>query len=230
MDEWLRMPTAWITRIDSQKLHSLKWIGEHKSDYTASLMVYIALIHHTNDKVNKDFSEPGYCKLTYSVIGELTSLSRSKISRGLNILYDLGLVSKSADGKNSCYQMIGYNLYRDWGKIPAKGLYSSRDNRIKAFKYFTLRNKTELNALKIYLVIIAFRSNKDNYATIGYQKLVEYSGIQRNDIKSALSLLTTLNLIQVDSVNSQLNEFSTCNTYRLCFLEVYRHKGTTGKA
>lgn len=100
---------------------------------------------------------------------------------------------------------------------------------VQAFTSFKLRSKVELHALKIYLVIVAFRNNSTNYTQLSYEKISEYAFVQKNDIKSALSLLVTNKLIQIDSISTELNEFSTSNIYRLCHLEVYKHRGTNGR-
>ena len=227
MKEWVRMPSYWIRDKTKFPLVEMKWQGANKADQIAALMLYIVLVHHANDEIAKDLPDVGLCKITYSELSDITGLSRSKISGGLNILYDLGVVSKFGSGRNNIYKIKNYGSHSGWAKLPAKGLYSKDYQKIHAFHRFNLRLKNELNAMKIYLLIIALRDNSTNYAKIGYNRINEYTGIPRNNIRTALSLLVNLGLIHVDSGNSDINEFSTINMYRLAYLEVYKHRGTT---
>jgi len=57
-----------------------------------------------------------------------------------------------------------------------------------------LRN--ELNALKLYMLLIAYRYAKVNFTAIGYEKICDISGIRRNDIPLARALLINFDLVR----------------------------------
>lgn len=229
MKEWSRMPSYWLRDESVLPLTAMKWVGKNKSDQIAALMIYIVLVHNASDKPSAGNPDVGISKLTYSEIGDITGLSRTKISGGLRILLELGVILSIGQGRNNVYKIANYEERGGWAKLPAKGLYTKDFSKIEAFHKFHLRLKNELNALKLYLIIIALRNNATNYAQVGYEKLSSYTGVHRNEIKSALSLLINLELIQVDSEPSEINQFATVNMYRLCYLETYKHKGTTGR-
>ena len=229
MKEWSRMPSYWLRDEESLPLAAMKWVGGNKSDQIAALMIYIALTHNASDKPSAGNPEIGISKLTYSEIGEITGLSRAKIAGGLKVLFELEVVSSIGIGRNNVYKIVNYEAHGGWAKLPAKGLYSKDFSKIEVFHKFHLRTKNELNALKLYLIIVALRNDATNYAQVGYDKLSRYTGIHRSEIKSALSLLINMGLIQVDSATSEINQFATVNMYRLCYLEPYKHKGTTAR-
>ena len=227
MKEWVRMPTFWVRNEDEVPLAQMKWIGPKKSDQIAALLIYLILVHHANDVITSQLPECGLCKLTYSTIANLSGLSRAKIAGGLRVLERMGLISKFSAGRDNVYKIASFENVRGWGKLPASGLYSTDRNSIPAFHRFQLRSKNELSALKIYYLIVAMRDNSLGYAQVGYDKIEGYTGIPRNEIKSALSLLVNLGLIHIDSGKSSFSEFGIVNLYRLRYLEPYKHRGTT---
>lgn len=230
MKEWVRMPSYWLRDENHFPLPDMKWAGDNKADQIAALMVYIILVHHANDKITKQKKELGLCSLTYTELCDISGISRSKISGGIKILINIGVISEISTGRNNIYKIENYGSQGGWGKLPARRLYDSNHEKVHAFHRFNLRSKNELNALKIYLLIVALRDNSTNYAKVGYDRISEYTGIHRNQIKSAISLLINLGLLQVDTANSEVNQYSTVNMYRLSYLEPYKHRGTTAKA
>jgi hypothetical protein len=118
-------------------------------------------------------------------------------------------------------------LQRGWGKLPAKGLYSGKS--IGAFREFHLRKYVELNAMKLYLLVVARRDNKTNLAHMTYDQIEEKSGIDPSHIRSAIGLLATAGLMHIKRVPSSSSEFGVANAYRLTYLDSYRHMGTSGR-
>lgn len=218
--EWKKIPTQRFK--DGIFLRELRWKGDKKSDQIAALMLYIALIHH----VSSDELSMGECNVTYTVLADTTGLSRSKISGGLQLLEEYDLIDRQVRrGATSLYRITGYQCFSGWAKLPWKGLYQAGSDQISAFKEFRLRKKIELNALKLYFLILAHKSRKTGYASINYETIAEQAGIQKNDIRSALTLLITLNLVQVDK-KFWGNGDRPHNVYRLCHVDSYRHRGT----
>lgn len=230
MREWARMPSYWLRDDNNLPLPSMRWSGPQKADQIAALMLYIVLVQNTNDRPNAINIEAGTCSMTYTQLSDVTGLSRAKVAGGLKILLNLRVISSVGTGRKSIFKITNYENSGGWGKLPAKGLYSKDLRRVDAFHTFHLRKKNELNALKVYLIVIALRDDAKNYAIVGYEKLSRYTGIHKNELKSAISLLINLNLLQVDSGNSDINQYATMNMYRPCHLEAYKHRGTTGRS
>jgi hypothetical protein len=180
-------------------------------------MALTALSHHID-------ADNGIVRLTYNELCDITSLSRAKLSAGLATLAWRGLIEREPDGRGS-YRLANYNPERDWAQFPAKGLY--HNDTIAAFDHFRLRLPAELDALKLYFLFTSRRSRKTNLAFIGYEKIEEYSGVARNNIKRALALLSSVNLVYPEHIPSQQNEQGVANAYRLVHLDTRRHLGTT---
>lgn len=230
MLEWVRMPSNWVRDPELLPLKEMKWQGDKKADQIAALMLYIVIVHHASAETSISSKEAGMCRLTYSELNEITGLSRGKISGGLQILYDLILISKNGNKRKNVYKVENFSLSSGWAKLPAKGLYNKDLTKIQAFHDFHSRKKNELNALKLYFLIITFRDNKANYAKIGYDKITEYSGVHQSEIKSAISLLINHQLITLDTAKTKVNDYSSANLYRLNYIDRHKHRGTSSEA
>jgi hypothetical protein len=101
--------------------------------------------------------------------------------------------------------------------------------RSPPFRDFHLRRRAELDALKLYYLFIAFRDNATNETFISYDKIAEYTGVERGNIKRGQSLLVTHDLVNVDYARSNASEFGVKNSYRLVGLEPNQHMGMTGR-
>lgn len=72
-----------------------------------------------------------------------------------------------------------------------------------------LRSATNLAALKIYLLLGAFRNNRDGCTMLGYEKIIDYSGLKRIDIPRALNLLVTAGLVATRQPDFENEFFAT---------------------
>ncbi len=212
--DWVRLPSEWILH---GGLKEMKWESGQGSGNTAALMVLTAIAHHSDDY--------GLAKLTYEKLTDITTLSRDKVSEGLDILEKLKIIDRQPRGR-STYQLTEYRVEEGWVKLPARNLYSSES--IIAFRELRLRRAVELYALKLFFLFLAMRDRKTNIASIGYDKISEYSGVKRNFIKSAISFLTLHQLVYVEPQTRQSNDQGIYNAYRIVHLEPYNHVGTKG--
>jgi hypothetical protein len=62
-----------------------------------------------------------------------------------------------------------------------------------------------INALKLYLLLIAHRDGATGCAMIGYNKIEESSGIWREKIRPAISMLIAHHLVRVEQEKHQAN-------------------------
>lgn len=217
MKQWVKLPTRWI---ESGGLKKLRWEKEVGSSNVAGLMVYGVIAHRADDDGIAEH-------LTYDDFTVATGLSRTKVSNGLDVLYEMELVAKDQQ-RQSMYHLLGYDPAKGWGKLPARGLY--RGKSIPAFHEMHLRKNTELDAFKLYYAVVARRDNDTNVARMSYVKIEEYAGIPRNRIRSAISLLAANNMLHVDHMKSLESDYGVSNAYRLAHLETTRHRGTSGRS
>jgi predicted transcriptional regulator len=214
MQDWVRLPSLWI---ENGGLQKLQWTRSEVSgsDNAAALMVLAPIAHVAADD--------GTAICTYDSLTLATGLSRAKVASGLSVLADLGVIDREPTGR-STFQLTNFGNGHSWSKLPARSLYS--DGRIRAFQHFTLRSMAELHALKLYYLFARRRSTQTNMAHISYDKIMEYTDIERHRIKAAISVLLNAGLLHVERTESQFNERGTANAYRLAHLDTYRHFGT----
>lgn len=224
MREFVKMPTSWITDKDMPGLSQLRWGGQDNAEKVAALMLYIAIVHNVNSEPNREYSEAGFAKLSYSDFEKIVGLSRAKIAGGLKILEGLKIVEINKASKTSVYQLVNFDPKRGWAKLPYRNFY--HDGCIKVFEEFHLRKKNELNALKMYLLIASFRDNESNLTFISYEKIHQYTGIPEKDIRSAISLLVNFNLLQVDKARASEGDGEAAKTKSK---NIYRLIGLKGK-
>jgi DNA-binding transcriptional ArsR family regulator len=196
----------------------LRWEAEKGANNVAALMVLMVICHHADGA--------GLATLNYDKLALATHLSRTKISAGLGVLEELGLIRRKGLPR-SRYEVVDYATNR-WGKLPAKGLYS--DGEIAAFREFYLRRRVELDALKLYWLVVARRDSATNIANMKYETIARYSGIDRGRIRSAASLLAVLGLVHVERMPSEISDHGISNGYRLAHVDPYVHMGTRGRA
>lgn len=218
MDTYVRVPTDWIRDQGNPLLHAFSWKGKDKAGHIAALMLYIAMNQNVPEKIG------AHVKLTYTELSDITSLSRAKVAEGLKFLEETGLVKTEKQGRSNSYHIVNRDNGNGWGQLPAKSLYD--DGQIKPFLQFKLRTRAELNALKLYLLIIAFRSNSKNCTIISYEKIHQYTGISERHISAGLSLLVTLDMIRVDKKLKDEATEKRMNVYWLVGLN-HRHGGNT---
>jgi hypothetical protein len=217
LKKWVRLPSLWI---ENGGLRSLRWgAAGHGADNTAALMA-LAAIAHTADE------ESGVARATYDGLCAATGLSRAKLSNGLSVLESLEVIKRTAGGR-SLYKLTNYDPKIGWAKLPAKSMYF--EGRIAAFDDFRLRRIAELDALKLFFLFVARRGRDTNLANISYDKIQEYTGIERARIKSATSLLASVSLAHVERAPSSMNELGVANAYRIVGVDPYVHMGTIGR-
>jgi len=226
MKDWVKMPSRWILNKETPPLSCFKWKGDNKAAHISAIMLYITINHYANSEHTRELTEIGCAKLSYTELMNITDVSRAKIAEGLNILISMKLIEKIGINKTNIYKISNYKPDGGWAKLPAKSLYDKSMNHIIAFKQFKLRSKNELNALKLFLLLIALRNDDTNYANASYNTINLYTGISKNDIRSAISLLININFINVDKSNSDLKPDQTINLYRITGIDRYKHGGT----
>lgn len=230
MESWVKLDTSWVRDEKNSYLKSLKWdVGGENSYNTASLMVLVAIATNTSFRRTYRNPEIGKVALSYTDLTTITSLSRKLVSEGLKKLISAGLIEKTTEKKMNRYAIPKVSNETGWGKLPASAIYDDRLERIKAFRYFKLRKKIELNALKLYFLIVAQRDSASNSAKMTYETIMKYTGIHRSEINPAISLLVSTELIRVIKVESEGNKRYLANTYRLVGIDSYKHEGSMQK-
>ncbi|MGE6786698.1 hypothetical protein ACQKGL_29735 [Ensifer adhaerens] len=217
MKDWVKLPTAWI---NAGGLKDFGWKRGEGANHAAALMCLMVIAHHADP-------DSGESKVTYYTLERATGLSRAKISSGLNVLEVHGIVERRVEKRRSTYKLVGM-ARSGWGAFPARRMYSA-SGELVFLRDFSLRKATELNALKLLFLFVARRGTDTNAANISYDKIAEYTGIPREKIRSAVSLLVTHHMVQVDHIPSGANKYGVSNAYRIPFILPHRHMGTSAR-
>jgi hypothetical protein len=215
-DQWRQLPTQWIR---DQELRNLRW-GEHGADAVAALMVMLVMAHRR--PLFSDGTNGSEVEITYDDLGRSLSISRSKISKGISLLVQQGWITRG--DTRSLYRFTASTT--PWGKVAVRPLYDQHGT-ISAFDGWRLRSPLELDAMKLYFLLIAFRDARRNYTSMRYHVMNEYTGVQVGKIKGALNFLVVSNLIYVErEARDPLDRTNPANLYRLRGVDPYRHDGT----
>ncbi|KRB42059.1 hypothetical protein ASE02_04405 [Phenylobacterium sp. Root700] len=181
-------------------------------------MLLIAIAHRMDQTT-------GSGRVTYDDLQAATGLSRTLISGGLQMLTDAELVDRVS---KSVISLAAFEPNANYAKLPVKKLYDGEE--VVAFRDFTLRNRAELDALKLYLLFASRRDRSANVANLSYDKIETYAGLDRTRIKRAIDLLVVRNLVRVDQRPSRVSELGMSHGYRLTGLDDYVHAGTRGRS
>ena len=216
--DWRRCPTGWV-----KAGRLLDFAPKHGSiaDQTMALACLAKIVHEADQQT-------GTARVTYDAFERATGHSRSKVSRGLAVLDEHGLIER-ADGR-SVYVLDGFDPERGWGKFPWRGFHPGGGEVIRAFEAMRLRQRAELDAMKLLFLFVEARDNSTNAAHITYDGITDRAGIPRRHIPAAVGLLVTHQLVFPNNAPSKQSEYGVSTSYRLRGIDAYRHEGTTGRA
>jgi DNA-binding transcriptional ArsR family regulator len=85
---------------------------------------------------------------------------------------------------------------------------------LKLLHELSCKSVADLNALKLYLLLSAHRDKVTQYAMIGYTKIEEATGMWRENIRRAISILIEHGLVRVEQEKTP-GEYNTPNRYRI---------------
>lgn len=211
--KWGRFPSTWVL---DKGLRKVLW-KTYGSQGTAGLRVYVTLAHRL-------IEDDGVVRATYDEIMKSANLARQSVADGLDVLEDLNLLKRGLDGKGS-YRFSDYDPKRGWAQVPSRPLYT--DGQFRPFKSWTMRNKAEFDALKLYLFIAAARDASVNETFTKYDNIREATGVPDERITTGLSLLTVSGLIH--AIELDRDGYGASRSYRLVGLDTRRHSATTGR-
>jgi hypothetical protein len=140
------------------------------------------------------FSTTGCTAVSYTDFEEITGGSRSLIHRGIEVLEAQGLIAKDTSSKTTVYQLADYVTHAGYARLAKR--YLLRGEFGSRIAPLSLRNKTTLEGLKLYLLLAAFRDTKENQTLISYDKIESYMSIIRRNIRPAISILVEHRLIR----------------------------------
>lgn len=211
--DWTRLPSTWI---NSGGLRKFTWSSGGRSKHLSALMCLTIIVQNADDD--------GFAVITYDTFVEATGMGRTLIAKGLECLDEFQIITRP--GKSD-FQITGYDAMQGWAKFPFRVMY--RNDTVTLFQNLKRRLPIELDALKLLFLIAARRDQTTNSANITYSQITELSGIRRDKIISAISLLAANFVVSVDARPSSQSEHGVHNAYRLQGIDPYNHRGTTAR-
>jgi hypothetical protein len=168
--------------------------------------------------------DDGFAVITYNTFVESTGMGRTLIAKGLSCLHSFNIITRP--GKSD-FQLTEYDEKQGWAKFPFRAMY--RNDAVTLFQNLKRRLPIELDALKLLFLIAARRDQRTNSANITYDQITALSGIRRDKIISAISLLAANFVVSVDARRSAQSDHGVHNAYRLQGIDTYNHRGTTAR-
>ena len=125
----------------------------------------------------------------------MTGLSRLLISRSLRLLEELQAINTVRIGNACAYELIGVERNGGWCAAPHGHLLDGANylRRLKGIRE-TLRRPASLYAMKLYILLLAFRDRRQNITRISYENIGAYTGMRREDISVAWQIIAALQL------------------------------------
>ena len=203
--KWTKMPSDWIQE------QRLKTFGPNAlGPSVAALKLYCAILIRSKGPWKDG---PPRLSMSYSVLEGAACLSRALVSSGLDRLGSLIVTDRGSGQRASTYSIGGFpSRSGGWAKFPGEYFEAG-----KILRGFSTRSGLDLDALKLYFVLLAFRENRSGEATITYDKIGEYSGLRPRQISHARSKLISAELITLysprDPAGTSGGDFQQCNRY-----------------
>jgi predicted transcriptional regulator len=214
-NRWSRLPTKWINKHKLHKFQAGKQLGVSVSGMKILLAI---LLHAKNNKLIKIDHMQGCATLSYDQISTLVDISRAMINKGITLLVRCEIIELTV-GKGSeknIYKLLDYGEHDQWAKISNTRLFRSpNQTKISTLYDFSQRRTNDLNALKLYLLLCATVDRKKGYAEIGYENITNKSGIPKNKIRRAISILLEHDLIKITKVNASIRGQNAPNQYHI---------------
>ena len=208
--EWGQAPIWWIRE---GLIRELKWsndaLGRGAAKISA-LKIYLTIIALGDIKKHEiiaaggevSIAEQYVARLTYSRLTEVAGLSRKLISEGLDVLKELGLVHVEVIGRSQSYSLIGFKS-TEWSKVPVRAIWDKDKGIIKPLNLFTMRNKIELYALKMYFYLLSVRDNRQPSSMVSFETISKQTGIPERDIPRTYTCLSGVGLLSYVDKNRQ---------------------------
>ena len=197
-DRFARLPNAWIY---DDGLRRFRTRSRDRGASGGALMVLVAiLVKARNDSDDRAGPLQGSASLTYEELEHLTDLSRASISKGLRLLEQEGVIRTvhEGQGRKNRYFVRDYGADDKYGRLSATRMYGgSAGERLRTLHDLSIRNETDVNALKIYLFLCAAYDRGRYGALVNYKTIAEKTGVAENKIRRALSVLYEHNLARV---------------------------------
>lgn len=201
---WGSYPSWWVLSHGLPRLQNAARNGPR----VAALRTYLALA------VLVDF-HTRHVAVSISDLEAITGMSRPMVVAGTRVLEGITAhqgVPKSPTTADLSAPMLpvvqvhrsgkttAFTLLRDHSSAFAK---VPRDLLRRELRGLPTRGTSALNAVKLYLALLSVRPNTSDRLPISHDKLVEYTGIRPDRLRSAIDVLFEHRLIRLEQIDAE---------------------------
>lgn len=137
-------------------------------------------------------AKPTYVKLSYDELQDLTGFHKATIGKAISWLENWGALTVTQEGRANVYHLKEVNANGKWRKLPQDVLMKGARFALKNLP----RRHASLSALKVYFVLLFLFNAQYQTASVSYTRLVQLTGVRREDIADAIALLVTYGLVR----------------------------------
>jgi hypothetical protein len=174
--------------------------GKDAGAHMAALRVYLALA------LVADFSTR-VASVSWTALQEVTGLSRPMVKRGIATAETNGLIAIDTSNHRHSYRLLAQPDEVAFIQVPLFQLKASLPN-------LPTRGFHALDALKVYMTLLAVRSRNSDKAPISHTKIVLWSGVQPRRVRAAIDVLINHHLVHIVSAESKTTGYAY-NEYQL---------------
>ena len=199
---WAKMPSRWLAHTDDRPcpLAALDW-GSHRTHATAALMLMLGLsvrlnLSHRQKTFDETATRGHEVAVTYDELQHMVGFARKTVSKALMLLEAMDAVEIRREGRRNIYAMPDVLIAGAYCQVPQSHLMGRSRDQLLSLRDFPTERRISLNAMKLYLLLLARRDWKRDTAAISYDGIMRYTGMRREDIPAANSMLVAHDLVR----------------------------------
>lgn len=222
-----KLPTGWLLARDASgellrdqdghltsKLRELDWRDYRRTGTVALLLLFTlaAKLNDENRRHGRDADKRvSKVAITYKALQSVMKVAPQTLGQAISLLEEWGAIRVHQPGRSSTYELLDLDVYGQWSMYPQDWIESAGDP-VMRFQGMPA-TKMGLNALKIYIVLLRLLDNDKRYTTISYSGLTRWTGVRREEIRPALALLSTQQLISLMDIRDERHREDPSNRY-----------------
>lgn len=202
-----QLPSWWLSSIegpDDKRRHTLAELHwrDHRAAGICALLILIMLATRLNNvnRVARKSGKPDTdtVAVTWTELQEATGHARATVGKGIMLLESWDVLKVKKVGRANHYQLVRVHEPGDWCALPLT--FPEKDgDAVSRFRNLP-STQLGLNALKLYVVLLARRSHSYNTTALSFNGIVRWTGIRREDIRKAWGFLDGQQLATVSTM------------------------------
>lgn len=199
---WAKFPTGWLVQPGNENrtypLAALDWSGHRMTGIAALLLLITLSIRLNQARKPGAFDQNQHenvVAVTWKDLQKSVGVAPATLGKAISLLEAWGAIAVKKVGRSAHYELSGIGTVGRWCKLPQTFLEANGDpvSRFKDLPSTLLG----LNALKLYVVLIALRSSHYETTALSFTAITKWTGIRREDIRKAWGFLESQQLAAI---------------------------------